>query len=246
MGEAQGKKVSPPPLRHRRSRRRRPLARSSHQRPSGSRRSDSTEEKTWRKSSNPHKRPPSWGEGKETLAYRRAPLHVATPATQRAHGGSCRIHRDAASVRSSAAATAVVTRWWRSETGSVNNHPRNDERRGLSLDWPATSADEAVSRRRQCLVRRRARGREHHARPSRGCHDDRARHCHGLSPTVGRYADVREAERGLISRDGGRHYKEEPDRCANEGRAQRREGDLPGNKGDATGDRADDDRKSVV
>ena len=57
---------------------------------------------------------------------------------------------------------------------SVNNHPRNDERRGLSLDWPATSADEAVSRRRQSLVRRRARGREHHARPSRGCHDDRA------------------------------------------------------------------------
>jgi len=42
MGEAQGKKVSPPPLRHRRSRRRRPLARSSHQRPGGSRRSDST------------------------------------------------------------------------------------------------------------------------------------------------------------------------------------------------------------
>ena len=35
---------------------------------------------------------------------------------------------------------AVVTPWWRSETGSVNNHPRNDERRGLSLDWPATSA----------------------------------------------------------------------------------------------------------
>src|SRR6516225_8567844 len=59
MGEAQGKKVSPPPLRHRRSRRRRPLARSSHERPRGSRRSDSTEEKTWRKSSTPHKRPPS-------------------------------------------------------------------------------------------------------------------------------------------------------------------------------------------
>src|SRR5262249_17976906 len=30
MGEAQGKKVSPPPLRHRRSRRSRPLAKSSH------------------------------------------------------------------------------------------------------------------------------------------------------------------------------------------------------------------------
>jgi len=137
---------------------------------------------------------------------------------------------------------AVVTRWWRSETGSVNNHPRNDERRGLSLDWPATSADEAVSRRRQSLVRRRARGREHHARPSRGCHDDRARNCHGLSPTIGRYADVREAERGMLSRDGGRHYKEERDHCANKGRAQRHEGDLPNNEGDAAGDRADDDR----
>src|SRR5690242_887358 len=149
MGEAQGKKVSPPPLRHRRSRRRRPLARSSHQRPGGSRRSDSSEEKTWRKSSNPHKRPPSWGEGKETLAYRRAPLHVPTPATQRP---AWRIVSHPPRRRLSAiercSDRAVVTPWWRSETGSVNNHPRNDERRGLSLDWPATSADEAVSRRR--------------------------------------------------------------------------------------------------
>jgi hypothetical protein len=37
-------------------------------------------------------------------------LHVPTPATQRPHGGSCRIHRDAASVRSSAAATALWAR----------------------------------------------------------------------------------------------------------------------------------------
>jgi hypothetical protein len=63
------------------------------------------------------------------------------PARQRPHSGSCRIHRDAASVASERCSDrAVVTRWWRSETGSVNNHPRNDERRGLSLDWPATSA----------------------------------------------------------------------------------------------------------
>ncbi len=162
--------------------------------------------------------------------------------------GSARIADRVASPRRRLSASercsdrAVVTRWWRSETGSVNNHPRNDERRGLSLDWPATSADEAVSRRRQCLVRRRAWGREHHARPGRGRHGDRAHHCHYLSPTLGGYADVREAECGMISRDGGRHCEEQRDRCANEGRAQRREGDLPGNKGDATGDRADDDR----
>jgi hypothetical protein len=234
MGEAQGKKVSPPPLRHRRSRRRRPLARSSHQRPGGSRRSDSTEEKTWRKSSNPHKRPPSWGEGKETLAYRRrhcmsGPRPHSARMADRVASTETPPQCDRALQRPRCGHALVAI--------SVNNHPRNDERRGLSLDWPATSADEAVSRRRQCLVRRRARGREHHARPSRGCHDDRACNCHGLSPTVGRYADVRQAERGMISRDGGRHYKEEPDRT------QRREGDLPGNKGDATGDRADDDRR---
>src|SRR6266540_3946744 len=35
--------------------------------------------KTWRKSSSPHKRPPSSGEGKETLACRWASLHVPTP-----------------------------------------------------------------------------------------------------------------------------------------------------------------------
>ncbi len=41
MGVAQGKKVSPPPLRHRRSRRSRPSARSSHQRRRGPPGSDS-------------------------------------------------------------------------------------------------------------------------------------------------------------------------------------------------------------
>jgi hypothetical protein len=137
---------------------------------------------------------------------------------------------------------AVVTPWWRSETGSVNNHPGNDERRGLSLDWPATqlmrrchaggSALSGVGRGAESTMRAQAVAG----------HDDRAHNCHGLSPTVGGYADVCEAERGMISRDGGRHYKEERDHCANKGRAQRREGDLPNNEGDAAGDRADDDR----
>jgi hypothetical protein len=65
--------------------------------------------------------------------------------------------------------------------------------------------DQAVLRRRQCLIRRRAWSRGHHARPGRGRHDDRARHCHCLSPTLGWDADVREAEPGMISRDGDRH-----------------------------------------
>jgi hypothetical protein len=40
---------------------------------------------------------------------------------------------------------------------------------------------------------------------------------------------------GIISRDGGRHREEERDHCANKGRAQRHEGDLPNNEGDAAG-----------
>src|SRR5262249_40240510 len=75
-------------------------------------------------------------------------------------------------------------------------YSRSDrERRGLSLDWPATSAGGGfppAEMKSGCW-------RSRHARPSRGCHDDRARNCHCLSPTVGRYADVREAERGMIS-----------------------------------------------
>ena len=133
MGEAQGKKVSPPPLRHRRSRRRRPLARSSHQRPGGSRRSDSTEEKTWRKSSNPHKRPPSWGEGKETLAYRRrhcmsGPRPHSARMADRVASTETPPQCDRALQRPRCGHALVAI--------SVNNHPRNDERRGLSLGQP--------------------------------------------------------------------------------------------------------------
>ena len=138
-------------------------------------------------------------------------------------------------LRASAAATALWSRVGgdqRPAPSTTTLETTNGEDSALIGQRPQ---HEAVSRRRQCLVRRRARGREHHALPSRGCHDDRARNCHGLSPTVGGYADVREAERGMISRDGGRHYKEERDHCANKGRAQRREGDLPKDEGDAAG-----------
>ena len=46
----------------------------------------------------------------------------------------------------------------------------------------------------------------------------------------------------MIARDGGRHCKEQGERDANEGRPQRREGDLSGKEDDAAGDCADDDR----
>jgi len=138
-------------------------------------------------------------------------------------------------LRASAAATALWSRVGgdqRPAPSTTTLETTNGEDSALIGQRPQ---HEAVSHRRQCLVRRRARGREHHARPSRGCHDDRARNCHCLSPTVGGYADVREAQRSMISRDGSRHYKEERDHCANKGRAQRREGDLPKDEGDAAG-----------
>ena len=66
--EPRGRKSRPPPLRHRRSRRSRPSARSSHQRPAWLAGPTASQEKTWRISSGPHKRSGSSGEGKETLA----------------------------------------------------------------------------------------------------------------------------------------------------------------------------------
>jgi hypothetical protein len=53
-----------------------------------------------------------------------------------------------------------------------------------------------------------------------------------LSPALSGDANVPEAEGGMISRDGGRHYEEERDPCANKGRAQRYEGDLSSNEAD--------------
>jgi hypothetical protein len=82
MGEAQGKKVFPPPLRPRRSRHSRPWpdqAIRGHVTRAGR---TALREKTWRESSNTHKRPPASGEGKETLACRWASLksrHLVTP-----------------------------------------------------------------------------------------------------------------------------------------------------------------------
>jgi hypothetical protein len=86
MGKAQGKKVDPSAV----------VAQAIEAQPSfgqikpsrrhGSRRSDSIEEKTWRISSDPYKRPGSSGEGKETLACRWAPQHAGpriAPMTDR-------------------------------------------------------------------------------------------------------------------------------------------------------------------
>jgi hypothetical protein len=67
MGEAQGKKVSATPLRLRRSRRSRPLARSAKERP-WSRAEQQSSEKTWLTWEVLHKRSGKTGEEKEAVA----------------------------------------------------------------------------------------------------------------------------------------------------------------------------------
>jgi len=67
MGEAQGKKVSPPPLRLRRSRRSRPLARSAKERP-WVRAEQHPQEKTWLTRKVLHKRSDVLIEEKEAMA----------------------------------------------------------------------------------------------------------------------------------------------------------------------------------
>ena len=118
------------------------------------------------------------------------------------HGGSCRI-------------------CWRRHPGPIEplQRPRSGHALGIRdrSSRPVEIANRGSSalpgRRRQRIRRCHAggnalsgtgRGRKRHARPGRGRHDDRARHCHGVSPTLGGYADVREAECGMISCDGSR------------------------------------------
>jgi hypothetical protein len=44
-------------------------------------------------------------------------------------------------------------------------------------------------------------GRKHHARPGRGCQDNRSYQCRCLSPALNGNANVREGECGMISRE---------------------------------------------
>jgi hypothetical protein len=53
------------------------------------------------------------------------------------------------------------------------------------------------------------RGREGHAHPGRSRHDNCANHCDCLLPAIGGYTDVRDAERGMIPRDGTRDCEKE-------------------------------------
>jgi hypothetical protein len=152
MGEAQGKKVEPPPLRQRRSRRSRPLARSSHQRPRGVGPA-APRRKTWRMLSEPHKRSGLPGEEKETLACRWArPQHawkrVAQPSS--ADFGVC-VETPPRSERWMY--PAVIMRWIREDRP---DKPLKATNGAFSPFWSATLTDQAMSGRQQSPARRRA------------------------------------------------------------------------------------------
>jgi hypothetical protein len=70
MAEGQGKKVAPPPLRLRRSRRSRPSARSSHREAVWPRAEQHAREKTWQALVAAHKRPGFPGGKEEAMARR--------------------------------------------------------------------------------------------------------------------------------------------------------------------------------
>jgi hypothetical protein len=145
MGEAQGKKVSPPPLRPRRSRRSRPLARSSHQRPRGSPGPTAVRIRRGRYRVTRTRGQARRAKEKKHWRTDGRPRHVRTRQHSACMGDLVASeligpHRSRCNER------AEVTRE-RSKIGSVN-HPRNHERRKLSSAWPATSADQAMSRQR--------------------------------------------------------------------------------------------------
>ena len=81
-------------------------------------------------------------------------------------------------------------------------------------------------------------GREEqkHAPPGRAANKNGADDGECLTPGFGRHADMRESERRVVAGDGGGHGIEQPDRCADQRRADRREGDLPDRQGRAAGE----------
>jgi superfamily II DNA or RNA helicase len=83
-------------------------------------------------------------------------------------------------------------------------------------------------------------GNKCNARPC-GCrHSDRADERHNLSPTFGRYAELCQAKRGMISGDASRHREGQCDRGSNERRVYFADDELSGNDGKTACNQPDD------
>ena len=91
-----------------------------------------------------------------------------------------------------------------------------------------------------------ARGGERHAHPGGASHRNCAEERKDLSPSLGRHADLREAQGCVITHYGGRCGKDECDRGAEKWRAQRCNGDLSDGEDEGAGGQTDEDRADLT
>jgi len=91
-----------------------------------------------------------------------------------------------------------------------------------------------------------ARGGERHAHPGGASHRNCAEERKDLSPSLGRHADLREAQGCVITHYGGRCGKDECDRGAEKWRAQRCNGDLSDGEDEGAGGQTDEDRAGLT
>ena len=133
---------------YRRSRRSRPLARSSHQRPCCSWVRQPSKEKTWRISRHRHKRPGALGEGKEIPACRWVAARIPEPdERQRSEPPGLRRTRRGRRQDQSDRGRRRVMRGDRTER--LGGPPPSHQWRGLTPLWSAAQAHEAMSGRQQ-------------------------------------------------------------------------------------------------
>ena len=117
-----------------------------------------------------------------------------------------------------------------------------DDREALALTLRSRRRERQTSRSRCNALPDIGREEQKHASPGGAADKDSADDGECLTPGFGRHADMRESESRVVAGDGGGHGIEQPDRCADQRRADRREDDLPDRQGRAAGEASDNER----
>ena len=117
-----------------------------------------------------------------------------------------------------------------------------DDREALALTLRSRRRERQMSRTLCNALPAIGREEQKHAPPSGAANKDSADDGECLTPGFGRHADMRESVGRMAAGYGGAHGVEQPDRCADQRRADRREGNLPDRQGRAAGEASDNER----
>jgi hypothetical protein len=135
------------------------------------------------------------------------------------------------------AATLQIVRTSRHRADS-----QRDDREALALNLRSRRRERQMSRTLCNALPAIGREEQKHAPPGGAANKDSADDGECLAPRFGRHTDLRESECRMVPGDCSRHGVEQPDRGADQRRADHREDDLPNRQGRAASEHADDER----